>query len=111
MVRKQKPKTSLSPLQRNRFLRISIAIIVFSLLGILFMPEKGLYHIRQQKSHCAEIRAEKVTLKVQNDAIKKDIERLQNDQEYLEKVAREDHGMLKKNEMIFDFSRKTKEKK
>ena len=110
MVRKQKTKSSLSPVQRKQLLRISFAIIILSLVWVFFAPTSGLYHIRQQKKHLAELTAEKLQLKEQNDVIEKDIERLQNDREYLEQVAREKHGMLKDNEMVFDFARKKKEK-
>ena len=44
----------------------------------------------------------------QNSDIDRDIERLQSDEEYLEQVAREEHGMLKDNEMVFDFNKKEK---
>ena len=40
----------------------------------------------------------------ENIDMARDIERLQSDKEYLERVAREEHGMLKDNEMVFDFS-------
>jgi len=107
--RKQKPKTVMSPLQRKRLLRISCTMIVCVLLWVVFAPGRGLYHLRQQKKHIAMLNAERQVLTQQNDEMIKDIERLRNDQEYLEQVAREEHGMLRENEIVFDFSRKKKE--
>ena len=47
----------------------------------------------------------------ENKEISEAIERLQSDEEYLEQVAREEHGMLKENEMVFDFGKEKKKKK
>jgi cell division protein FtsB len=41
-----------------------------------------------------------------NEELRLEIERLQNDRAYLERIAREEHGMLKENERVFDFSGK-----
>ncbi len=108
MIRKQKPKTSLSPLQQKRLLRISLGIVIFSLLLIFFSPGIGIYHQHQQKKYLADLKADQERLAQQNKEMERDIERLQNDKEYLEQVAREKHGMLKDNEMVFDFAREKK---
>ncbi len=108
---KQKPKVSLSPLQRKRLLRISCVIIVGLMIWIVFAPGRGLYHLRQQKKNLASLKAEQKELIQQNSDMKIDIERLQNDTDYLEQVAREKHGMLKDNEMVFDFGKKQNKKK
>ena len=42
-----------------------------------------------------------------NEALKAEIERLKHDEAYLEQVAREKYGLLKKNERVFDFSGKS----
>ena len=47
-------------------------------------------------------------LEQQNRDLQAEIEQLKNDAEYLEQVAREKHGLLKKNEMVFDFSKEKK---
>ena len=46
-----------------------------------------------------------------NGALQKDIERIQNDPDYLEKVARDKYGLLRENEMVFEFPPGKKEKK
>lgn len=111
MLRKEKPKTVMSPIQRKRLLRISFIMIVFVLLWVVFAPGKGVYHLRQQKKQIARLVVDRQILIKQNDEMEKDIERLRNDQEYLEQIAREEHGMLKENEIVFDFTRKEKKRK
>ncbi len=66
--------------------------------------------IKKQKERLVELQTESIQLKASNAAINEDIKRLQTDPEYLEKVAREEHGMLKDDEMVFDFKKKIKEK-
>ena len=97
-------------MQRKRLLKISIAIVLFTLLWILFAPGHGLYFLHKQKKYLAELQVEQQILMENNRKLAEDVERLQNDQAYLEKIAREEHGMLKENEMVFDFSKKKKKK-
>ena len=107
MPRQQrKTKSTLSVLQRKRLVRLSILIVVLSLLWLVFTPGSGLYHLKQQKNRLAALVAERETLTQQNKEMKKDIERLQNDKGYLEQVARERYGMLKEHEIIFEFDNK-----
>ena len=105
---KQKPKTSLSALQRKRLLRISFGVMILTLLWLVFAPGRGLFYLHQRSKYLAELETESQDLVQQNSDINRDIERLQSDDEYLEQVAREEHGMLKDNEMVFDFSKKEK---
>ncbi len=97
-------------MQRRRLWKISTAIVILTLLWIVFAPGHGLYFLHKQKKYLAELQAEQQTLIENNKKLAEDVERLQTDQEYLEKIAREEHGMLKENEMVFDFSRKKKKK-
>lgn len=105
---KQKPKTSHTPLQRKRLKRLIGIVVTIALLWLVFAPGSGLFHLHQRSKYLAGLEAESEALVQQNSDITRDIERLQNDNEYLEQVAREEHGMLKDNEMVFDFSEKKK---
>ncbi len=108
---KHKRKTSLSPLQQKRLLRISLCILGATLLWIVFAPGRGMFFLYQQKRHLAALTAEQEALILKNQELELEVERLQSDEEYLEQVAREEHGMLKKNEMVFDFAKEKKKKK
>ncbi|HIQ37666.1 MAG TPA: septum formation initiator family protein [Desulfocapsa sulfexigens] len=110
VIKKKKFRTPLSVLQRKQLIRISLAIVILSLLWLVFAPGSGLLHLRQQKKNLAALVAEQEILVQQNRDMKQDIERLQNDKKYLEQVAREKYGMLKDNEMVFDFAKEKKKK-
>ncbi|HID03433.1 MAG TPA: septum formation initiator family protein [Desulfobacterales bacterium] len=111
MVKKQqKTKRPLSAVEWKQLFRISVVIVVLVLLWIVFAPGSGMFHLRQQKKHLADLKVQQEVLTQQNKEMKEDIERLRTDKVYLEKVAREDHGMLKDNEMVFDFAKEKKKK-
>lgn len=107
---KRKPKTTLSTLQQKRLLRICLVMALVVILWFVFAPGSGVFHLHQQKKYLALLKVEKEQLIQENKEISEAIERLQNDEEYLEQVAREEHGMLKENEMVFDFGKEKKEK-
>ncbi len=109
-IKQKKPRRPLSIVQQKQLFRISCVIVLLLFLWIAFAPGSGMFHLRKQKKHLASLEAEQEVLIQQNKEMKEDIERLQNDKEYLEKVAREKHGMLKDNEMVFDFAKEKKKK-
>jgi len=81
-----------------------------AVLWLLFAPGKGLVHLNIKSRQLAQLEMESKILVQENSDMTRDIERLQSDKEYLEQVAREEHGMLKNNEMVFDFNKKKKRK-
>ena len=72
------------------------AICVFLL--VIFIP--GFARIQELKSKNKELKEEITKIGEENIALKKDIERLQNDSVYLESVAREKMGVVKKGEVV-----------
>jgi len=103
-------KTSLSPLQQKRLLRISLLLVVVLLLAIFFIPGKGLYFLHKEKRRIVDINAEKQALVEKNNTLREEVKRLKNDERYLEEVARGERGLLKKDEQVFDFSPKEQKK-
>ena len=57
------------------------------------------------------LNAEKQKLVEKNNVLREEIKRVTTDVNYLEEVAREQHGLLKKDEMVFDFSPKEQKKR
>jgi len=104
-------KPSLSPLQQKRIFQFSLLLIVLLLSFIFFAPGKGLLFLRQQKMQVEALHTEKLVLEEKNKALREEINRVKTDVNYLEEVARGQHGLLKKDEMVFDFSPKERKKK
>jgi cell division protein FtsB len=53
---------------------------------------------------------ENKTLVERNAELNREIEQLQNDDVYLEEVARKKYGMLKENEMVYEYKPSRKRK-
>ena len=87
----------------------SIVVIVF-LVWIVFAPGRGFFHYVQLHREISSLAEENARLEAKNVELAEDIKKLQSDNAYLEKIAREKHGLLKKDEMVFDFNRPAKKK-
>jgi cell division protein FtsB len=105
---KKKPKKPLTPLQQNRLLKIILGLVVVSALWILFAPGTGVYSLLKLRNQAIELEKQTRELTLINEELRAEIERLNNDTAYLEQIAREKYGMLKKNERVFDFSKPQK---
>jgi cell division protein FtsB len=107
LIRK-KPKKKLTQLQENRLLKVVIVLIALAILWLLFAPGTGVYSLVKMRSRTAALEQQTEALIKTNEELRAEIDRLKNDEAYLEQVAREKYGLLKKNERVFDFSRKSK---
>ena len=105
---RKKPKKPLTPLQQNRLLKIILALVVLSMLWILFAPGTGVYSLLKLRNQALELEKQTRELAEINQSLREEIHRLKNDPVYLEQIAREKYGMLKKNERVFDFSKPRK---
>jgi cell division protein FtsB len=90
---------------------IGVCLMAIALLWIIFAPGMGVYSLLHQRSTITRLRAENKEIEEKNGSLRKEIEQIQNDPEYLEKVARDKYGLLKENEMVFEFTPGKKEKK
>jgi len=105
---KNKPKKPLTPLQQNRLLKIILGLVIVSALWILLAPGTGVYSLLRQRNKALELENQTRELRLVNEQLRAEIDRLNNDTAYLEQIAREKYGMLKKNERVFDFSKPQK---
>lgn len=98
-------------MQQKKLYRISFLLVVIFLLVLFFAPGRGLFFLRGQKMQVIALNAEKQKLVEKNNVLREEIKRVTTDVRYLEEVAREQHGLLKKDEMVFDFSPKEQKKR
>jgi len=89
---------------------LGAVIMVFFLLWVMFAPERGLYHYLRLKKEIAALSEENSRLEAKNTELLEDINRLRSDDKYLEEVARKKHGLLRKNETVFEFEPPKKKK-
>ena len=81
---------------------IGTGVIVFILL-CSFMGERGLMNVFSLKNELKEIENYNQILKKENGRLNDYIYLLKNDQRYIEKIAREELGLVRTEELIYLF--------
>ena len=90
---------------------VLLGVVVFSLLFILFAPGRGLVPYRNLKKEVQVLDRDNKTLHQRNIELAQEIELLKNDKDYLEQLAREKYGLLKKNEEVYNLGKSKSTKK
>jgi cell division protein FtsB len=85
-----------------------LMIVLIVLTALWFgLNDNGLLSLYRERSE-RELYEERIrALKEENRQIMAEIDRLKNDEAYLESVARRELNMVKENEIIFRIARKT----
>ena len=86
--------------QNRKIFLITGIVTLLILLWLTFSPWGAISYFRL-KQELSEAKNHNRELAESNRAITSEIERLKNDSTYLEKVARDQYGLLRKNEVVF----------
>jgi len=92
----------------RRMYIIPIIAVAFILFFTIF-GERGLlriYHLNKEKQ---EVQLKMEVLKGDNLKLVREVDALKNDRRYLESIARKDFGMVRKNEIIYQFPQKSEQ--
>jgi cell division protein FtsB len=81
------------------FVGISI-LLLFCLLLFIMFSDSGLADLFKLKSDRDRLLQENEKLKQENLSLYRTIDRLKNDPEYIESIARKELGMIKRDEVI-----------
>jgi len=109
-MRKRVPQKRVSSQDQGRRLKIILALVLVAVMWIIFSPGTGLLSLMGYRSELTQLQQKATELEKENSELQAKINRLQNDTEYLEEVARKEYGLLRKNERVFDFSRSSRVK-
>lgn len=88
--------------ERRIVKRIVIIVILAAILWVLFAPNRGLIHYRKLQGQMESLSIENKNLERRNEELRKEIDRLKNDDAYLEELARHKYGLLKENETVYE---------
>jgi cell division protein FtsB len=88
-------------MQKRLFL-IPAGLIIFILFFTIF-GDRGLLRIYHLSKDRKEGQTRLQELKAENDKLRREIEALTTDRRYLESIARRDFGLVRKNEVIYQF--------
>jgi cell division protein FtsB len=86
---------------------IPAGCIVFILFFTVF-GDRGLLRIHELNQDKARIDSRLNDAKNENEKLKLDIVALKNDRRYLERIARKDFGLVRSNEVIYQFPQEKK---
>lgn len=87
----------------GRFPLIPILLILI-ILGFALFGKKGILRTLQATRHHAALEAEVQQQEAVIRQLKDEIESLRSDRKYIEGIARRELGMVKENELVYQFS-------
>ncbi len=87
---------------RKRMYLIPAGFILFILFFTVF-GERGLLRIYHLNKDQRELQKKAEGLKSENEKLKMEIEALKGDRRFLESIARRDFGLVRPNEVIYQF--------
>lgn len=108
---KKPRRKKITPWEEGLLVKVILALLLAAVLWIVFSPGVGLISLRGHRSNLQQLEQEIVELEKENHDLQAEIDRLQNDPEYLEEIARKEYGLLRKNERVYDFSNSSSKKK
>ena len=85
---------------RQKILLSIVILVLFSLLLFIMFSDSGLADLFKLKSEKDRLLQENARLKRENLTMYRTIERLKNDPDYIESIARKELGMIQKGEVI-----------
>ena len=92
-----------TPLQKVLFPLTGCGLFLF--LFVIVFADKGLLDLNRLKKQKANAIVETAKIENENKVLFRKIERIKNDPEYIESIAREELGMIGKDEMIYKFKK------
>lgn len=87
---------------RKRMYALPAGVVLFILFFTIF-GERGLLRIHHLQKEQQEVQRRADELMAENEKLKREIEALKSDRRYLESIARKDFGLVRQNEVIYQF--------
>ena len=85
----------------GKFIRLAVYLVIAVVVALVFFNEIPKVHFLKNENKRIEKRIE--NLEAQNKAYRDEIKALKQDERYIEKILREELGMIKDKEKIFRF--------
>jgi cell division protein FtsB len=108
MVQRHQQGLTLS--ERRLLRRLLLFALAAGILWFLFAPGSGVLRYHRLQKQIDTLSQENKSLQEHNAALRKEIERLQGDEAYLEQMARQKYGLLKENETVYEYDPPGKKK-
>jgi cell division protein FtsB len=79
------------------------ALLILIILGFALFGEKGILRALQASRHKAQLETELQREEATIQHLKKEVEALRSDNDHLEGIARREFGMVKEDELVYQF--------
>jgi len=87
-----------------RQLWLPATLVLYLLLGIsTVFGQRGFFHLWKLRQEQRALEAEAFTLSRENEDLRNRIARLQTDDEFFEKIVREELGFVRNGELVYRF--------
>jgi len=91
---------------RGRLWKVLAVLALLAAWATVFIAgDGGWLDLRRERQRLAGLESEVARLEAQNDSLRLVLEKMENDPEYLEKVAREKLGMIRPGEYLYRIKR------
>ena len=87
----------------ERFIRLAVYSVIAVVVALVFFNEISKVYFLKNENKRIEKRIE--DLEAQNKAYRDEIKAIKQDERYIEKILREELGMIKEKEKIFRFKK------
>jgi len=81
-----------------------VALVLFNILLVIVFGDRGLVEVSRLKGERDRLRQDNRELAEKNLALRREIERLRSDPAYIEHIARQELGMIGRDEVIVRFN-------
>lgn len=92
--------------QRQKIMLAVILIAMFNLLLVTLFGDNGLFELRRLQYSHQELLKDNARITKENLQMYHSVDRLQNDPNFIESIARQELGMIRSDEIIFKFKTK-----
>lgn len=96
------PEKSKQRISLNGPVRFGLLIVV-ALLALALFGEEGIFRAYKLSRERQRLEQEVSRLKADNEALRREIELLRSDRSYLEGLARRELGMVREDELVYQF--------
>lgn len=81
--------------------------LILSLSLVTVIGERGALHLWRLRGEKARLDEQNYRLQKENEALRRRVQRLRTDDDYLEKVAREELNLVRPGEIVYRFPSRT----
>ena len=84
--------------------KVVVGLLVLLILGFTIFGQRGLMSLVRARRQAEVLKTETARIRDENARLTEEIRLLQTDNAYVERLAREELGMVKPGELVFQFA-------